>query len=147
MWKSLFKKKLYSYFGPRRDSNLRTLQNVSFSESGCSTVAATASCSKLGSYTWYDLKTKTKNAWGKRGRGWIFKILTWKCPHFMSTQSKVGQTLPLTYFKNIISHLLKIYFIWEILEVRKFFFSMLKIFFFSIFFLNSCKKPSSKNSN
>ena len=38
-----------------------------------------------------------------------------------------------------IKHFVQIHFIRKILEVRKFFFSMLKKFFFSIFFLNSCE--------
>ena len=94
MWISLYKN-FFSYFCPRRDSNPRTLQNISLLESGALASAATPSVKKIGSiiqsyskYFWRliikEAGTRTHNHLGKKFC-LVFVVL------YMAYQFQVGE--------------------------------------------------------
>ena len=58
-------------------------QNYEILETGALAVAAMKSYIKVGHFTWGNSKIKTKNGWGKKGRVWILKFLSFGCLHFM----------------------------------------------------------------
>ena len=83
MGKSLYKKKLYSYFSPRPDSNPQTLQNLIVVWSGALHLSATTSYTNSSDYTWLwfinSLLGKYKTVWGKKGQGLRSTLLTCNC--------------------------------------------------------------------
>ena len=136
--KKSVQKKLYSYFCPRRDSNPRTLQNISLLQSRALASAATTSVTELGiiiqSYSKYfwrpiikEAGTRTHNHLGKKF--WLVFVVL-----YMAYQFQVGEQSGNGFWWGFEVVFKIIYYYIRNFRVWKIFFLMLKFIFFWILF-------------
>ena len=137
MWKSLYKKKLDSYFCPRPGFEPTNLQNETFESDLRLSYRGHDTSYQMLKLNWVSFKmfleailkesaTRAHNYLG--AKLWLVVVVLYV--YYTISSRKCAELEK----NEVMSILLKIYFIRKNLEVRKKFFSMLKFFFSSIFF-------------